>query len=46
MEATMELAVQTVDCTDGSAAVAIPADVEELYRNRLRFDGLFTGPTW
>ena len=46
MEATMELAVQAVDCEDDSAPVAVPEDIEALHRNRIRFDGFFTGPTW
>ena len=42
----MELAVEAVDREDDVAAVAVPEDIEALRRNRIRFDGFFTGPTW
>jgi hypothetical protein len=42
MEQTTDEAVQA----DDSTALPVPADIEALYRNRLRFDGFFAGPTW
>jgi hypothetical protein len=27
-------------------ATPAPADVQARYRNRIRYDGFFTGPTW
>jgi hypothetical protein len=42
MEQTTDERVQA----DDSAAVAVPEDIEALHRNRIRFDGFFTGPTW
>ena len=42
MEQTTDEGVQA----DDSTAMPIPADIEALYRNRLRLDGFFTGPTW
>jgi hypothetical protein len=48
MELTTGQIVEALDAADDSATVeAVPtADHEALDRQRIRFDGFFTGPTW
>jgi hypothetical protein len=46
METTAVQVVQAADSEDDSVTAQVPSGVEELYRNRIRFDGYFTGPTW
>jgi hypothetical protein len=46
MEATTDLAVQAADSEEDSTTEPVPSSAEALHRNRIRFDGFFTGPTW
>jgi hypothetical protein len=46
MEATSDVVDVKLTPTEDQA-ISMPApDVEDLNRQRIRFDGFFTGPTW
>jgi hypothetical protein len=46
MEATSQLLEERQASTDGAEQTASTNDDALLHRQRIRFDGFFTGPTW
>ncbi|HYZ68193.1 MAG TPA: hypothetical protein VE666_10390 [Mycobacterium sp.] len=46
MEATVAIADRVDDRADPPSGDPVGAEVFELDRQRIRFDGYFTGPTW